>query len=56
MSGKRYAVQLWGVRAYYEEPRWMNIAHRATRKSAEDEVAWLIAHGTKEGNLRIVEI
>lgn len=55
MTKTRYVVQLWGANGY-EKPHWMNVAHRATQKAAEAEREWLVTHGTKPSDIRIVRI
>ena len=55
MNKPRYVVQLWGSNSY-AKPHWMNVAHRGSRESAEAEREWLVAHGTKPEDIRIVKI
>ena len=55
MSNTKYVVQIWGTNRG-AMPYWMNVAHRGTKKSAEAERDWLVAHGTKQDNVRIVKI
>lgn len=55
MNGRKYIVQIMGSNSY-EKPHWMNVAHRATKKAAETEKEWLIAHGTKPDDIRIVRV
>ena len=51
----KYIVQIWGSNSS-APPHWMNAAHRGTRKAAEAERDWLVAHGTKPEKVRIVKI
>lgn len=53
MERQRYVVQLWGSNSN-GNPHWMNVAHRANKKAAEIEMEWLITHGCKPEDIRIV--
>lgn len=49
-----YVVQIMGSNSR-APPHWMNVAYRGTRKAAETEREWLVAHGIKPDDIRIVK-